>query len=104
MPGRDQIHEASRQPALRLVIIEIGNVDQLARLLDERLGDGRVRVAERGHRDAAAEIEIALAGDVKNVTARAVAQHDIKAPVARHHVFLEQRLHARHIVAHDGRR
>ena len=38
-------------------------------LLDERLGDGRMRVAEAADGDAAAEVEIALAGDVKNIAA-----------------------------------
>jgi hypothetical protein len=36
-------------------------MDQLARLLDQRLGDGGMRVAERGDGDAAAEVEVALA-------------------------------------------
>ena len=66
---RDEIHDGLREPSLRFVIIKIRDMHQLARLLDERLGDGRMRVAKGRHRDAAAEVEITFARDVKNVTA-----------------------------------
>jgi len=93
-----------RQPALRLVVIEIRGVDKLAGLFDQRLGNGRVPVAERTDGNAAAQIQVAPASDVIEVAARAVAEHDVKATIARHHVLLEKRLHGRHVVAHDGRR
>ena len=101
--GRDEIHDGFSEASLRLVIIKIGDMHQLARLLNQRLGDGWMRVAERGHGDAAAEVEVTLARDVVNVTAGAVAQRDVKTALARHDVLLEQRLHGSHIVAHDGR-
>ena len=41
-------------------------------MFDERLGDGGMRVAETANGDAAAEVEIAFAGDIKKITARAV--------------------------------
>ena len=88
--GADAFDEFGGQPALRLGEIQIRDVNQLARLLDERLGDGRVRVAEAAHGDARAEIEVAFAGDIKQITARAVAEHEVKTPVARHDVFAEQ--------------
>ncbi len=83
----DAFHNFGGEPALRLGEIQIGNVNQFFRLLDERLGDGRMRVAETTHGDAAAKIEIAFARDIKNVTARAVAQREVKSSVAGHDVF-----------------
>ena len=56
--GADQPHQRLGQPPLRLVVIEIGNVNQLPRLLDQRLGDLRVRVAQRRDRDAAAQVQV----------------------------------------------
>ena len=70
LPGPMQTHQRLRQPPLRLVIIKIGDVNQLARLLDQRLGDGRVRVAQRRDRDAAAQVQIALARHVIHIAAR----------------------------------
>jgi hypothetical protein len=52
---------ALRQPALRLVIIEIGDVDELPRLLPDCVRHLGMRVAQRAHRNAAAEVET-LAG------------------------------------------
>ena len=102
--GADEADQRLRQPALRLVVVEIRGVDDLARLLDQRLGDGRVRVAQRTDRDAAAQIQVTPPGDVVEIAARAVAEHDVEAAIAGHDVLLEQRLHGRHVVAHDRRR
>ena len=104
LPGPIRLHQRLGQPALRLVIVEIGDVNQLARLLHQRLGDRRVRVAERRHRDAAAQVQITLAGDIVHIAAGAVAEHEIKPAVAGHDVLLEQRLHGRHIIPHNRRR
>ena len=93
-----------RQAALRLVIIEIGRVDELARLLDQCLGNGRVPVTQRTDSNAAAQIQVTTAGNVVKIAARSVAEHDVKAAIARHHVLLKQGLHGSHVVAHDGRR
>ena len=87
--GANPFDQFGGQPALRLGEIQVRHMNQLAGLLDERLGDGRVRVAEATHGDAAAQVEIALARDVKNITARAVTEHEVKAPVARHDVLTE---------------
>ena len=104
LSGTNETDQRLRQPALRLVVIEIRGVNELARLLNQRLGNGRVRVAEAAHCDAAAEVQVPLAGDIEQVTARAVAEHEVEAPVTGHHVLPVQRLDGRHIVAHDGRR
>ncbi len=100
----DAFHNFRRQPALRFGEIQIGNVDQFSRLLDERFGDGRMRVAEAAHGDAAAEIEIAFAGDVENIAACAVAQHEFKAAVAGHDVFRKQLADGFVVVADNRRR
>ena len=76
-------------------------MDELARLLDEGLGDGRMSVAERGDRDAGAQIEVTPARDVIEIAAGPVTQHDLEAPVSGHHVLLKQGLHGSHVVAHD---
>ena len=86
----DAFDEFGGEPALRFGEIKIRDVDQFPRLLDERLGDGRVRVAEAAHGNAAAEIKVAFAGNIKNIAARAVAEHEVKASVAGHDVFAEQ--------------
>ena len=96
--------EFSREPALRLGEIEIGNVNQFFGLLHECLGDGRMRVAEAAHGNAAAEVEVTLARDIKNVAARAVTQHELKTSVARHDVFCEQLADGLIVVADDGGR
>ena len=100
----DAFDEFSRQPALRFGEIKVGDVDQFPRLLDQRLGDGRMRVAEAAHGNARAEIEIAFAGDIKHITARAVAEDEVKAPVARHDVFAEQFPHGLELVVNERRR
>ena len=102
--GADESDQGLREPALWLVIIEIGGVDELARLLDQRLGDGRVAVAQRTDRNASAHIQIPFAGEIVQVASRAVTENDVKAAIARHNVLLEQGLYGRHVVADDGRR
>ena len=86
----DAFDEFGGQPSLRFGEIKIRDVDEFFGLLDERLGDGRVRVAEAIHGDAAAEVEVAFARDIKDVAARAMAQHEVKAAVAGHDIFREQ--------------
>ena len=52
--------------------------------------EGRVRVAETVHGNAAAEVKIAPARGIKNVTARAVVEDEVKAAIAGHDIFGEQ--------------
>ena len=102
--GADPFHEFRGQPALRFGEIEIGDVDELLRLLHQRGGDGRVRVAEAAHGDAAAEIQVAAAGHVKQIAARPVAEDEFEATVAGHNVACEQFADGLVLIAHDGRR
>ena len=104
LAGRQAFDDLLRQPALRLVIIKVRDMEELARLLRERVRNLGVRVAERADGDAAAEIEVTLAVHVPQVTAAAVAEGEFEAAVARHHVLLEQLFDARLGVVHDGGR
>ena len=79
-------------------------MDEFFGLFDERLGDGRVRVAETAHGDAGAQVEIAFARDIKQVTARSVTEHEVEAAVARHNVFAEQFPHGLELVVNERRR
>ena len=100
----DPFYEFRRQPALRFGEIKIGDVDELLRLLHQRGGDGRVRVAKAAHGDAAAEIQIAAAGHIKQIAARPVAEDEFKASIAGHDVAREQFTNGLVLIAHDGRR
>src|SRR2546423_412449 len=101
--GTDQAHEGLSQPALRFVIIKVRNVDQLARLLNERLGDRRMGVAERADGDTAAQIEVAFAGNIIDITARPVTEHNVETAITRHHILVKKRLHGGDIIADNGR-
>ena len=61
-----------------------------------------MRVTQGSDRDAAAQIEITFAGQVVEVTTRSVAEHDIKAAIARDDV-LEQSLNSGNLIADDRR-
>src|SRR5262249_37572577 len=65
----DFANQRLRKFPLRPVIVKIRGMDELARLLNQRFGDGRGRVAERQHGDAAAEVQVALARHVPNLAA-----------------------------------
>ena len=99
----DALDELGGQPALRLGEIQVRDVDQFARLLDERLGNGRVRVAETAHGNAGAEVEVAFARDIKQVTACAMAEHEVKAAIAGHDVLAEQFPHGLELVVNERR-
>ena len=100
----DALDEFGGQPALRFGEIQVRDVNQFARLLDERLGDGRMRVAETAHGDARAEIEVAFARDIKQIAARAVTEHEVEAAIAGHDVFAEQFPHRLELVVNERRR
>ena len=61
-----------------------------------------MRVAKRTNGDAAAEVQIALARDIKHVAARTMAHHQIKAAVTGHDIFREQLADGLVIVPHNG--
>ncbi len=97
----NQIDQHLRQPALRLVVIKIRQVDELARLLQQRLGDCRMCVAKAVDRDAAAQIQVSPARQVVEKTAGAVAQHEVESAIAGHDVLLKELLDRRSVVAHN---
>ena len=64
--------EAQRQLGLALVIEEVRGVNERAALVDDGSLDGRVRVAERVHADAAQQVEIAHSALIDEVNALAL--------------------------------
>ena len=100
----EALDEFGGQPALRLGEIQVRDVDQFARLFDERLGDGRVRVAEAAHGNAGAKVEVTFARDIKQVTARAMAEREVEAAVAGHDVLAEQFPHGLVLAVNERRR
>src|SRR5205085_5420727 len=55
------------QAALWLMVVEVGRVNELARLFDQCLGNGRMRVAQRAHSDSAPQIQVAFTRHVINI-------------------------------------
>ncbi len=64
LAGTDEPDQGASQAALGFVVVIVLCVDDLARLLDQRLGDGRVGMTQRRNGDAPAQIQVAFAGDV----------------------------------------
>src|SRR5579864_7623448 len=65
-----------REWPLEFVVIKIGDVNQLRRLLANRLRDPRMRVPEGIHAEAGDEIQIALVGDIPEKDTLATRQYD----------------------------
>src|SRR5687767_6165515 len=101
---RQMFHDVLRQASLRFMIIEIRNVHEPLRLLDEGGSNLRMRMAEAVDRDASAEIEIAFAAHVPHVAAFTAREREIKAGVSRDDVFIEQLLDRLELVVHERRR
>src|SRR5258705_5961023 len=85
-------HQGLREPAMRLIIIEIGNVNEPLRLLRKHVDDFRVGMAETRHGDAASHIEVTLAGYIIHVAASAMAERQIEARISGNDVLLVKRL------------
>ena len=85
----DQLDQSLGQPALRLIIVEVGNVEELAGLIDERLGDFRVGVPQGTDRDASAKIKKTPVAEVPDVAPLPPRQHQIEARVGWHDEFLK---------------
>src|SRR6266516_6537326 len=100
----EQIDQGFGQAPLRLRVIKIRNMNDFARLFQQRLGDGRVRVAETAHRNAAAQVEIAPTGHVVKVASGPVTQRQFKPRIAWDDVFLEQCLNRGDVIADNGGR
>lgn len=93
-----------RQPALGLLVVQVGHVHQPPRLLDQRLGDFGMGVTQRAHGDTAAQVQVALAGDIPDMAAGAVAQGQVESTVAWHHEALEQLADFLLLILQDRRR
>ncbi len=59
--GEGQVGQALRQPLTLGDLVDVGRVPELLGLVRQRLDEMRVRMTDRGDRDAAAEVEISLA-------------------------------------------
>ena len=89
------------QEALRLLVIKIGNVRELARLLDQRGDDVGRGVAQSADGDAGAEVQVAFAVDVPDARAFAALQGEVEPPVGRDDVFAEPLLDGLQLVPDD---
>ena len=86
---RDQPNECFREQCLRFCEIKVRDMEELPRLLEQRVGDFRIRMTEGADRDAAAEIEVAFSGDIVNVAPFAVVESQIETGVGWNHVPLK---------------
>ena len=66
------------------ILVEVRHVPDLRALAHQGLDEVRMGVADRGHRDAGAEVEIALAGRRDEPAALAALEGDIGPRVGRH--------------------
>ena len=84
----EQQVELRRHPRLHVVVVEVRDVQQRARLVGDRVGDLGVRVAERRDREPAEEVEV-LACPSPSKSTRAFAAHELdrRAAVRLHHVL-----------------
>src|SRR3984957_5900339 len=67
------------------VLIEVRNVPELRALIRQRFDEMRMGVADRGHGDAGAEVEIALSGGRNEPAALASLESDLGPGVGRNH-------------------
>ena len=86
--------QAVGQRAGRFVMVEVAAVHERRGLIGDRARDARMRVAERAHRDAGDQIEIAVARLVEQIDAFAAHDVDLGARVVRHQMRM-LRHHAR---------
>ena len=96
--------QALGQSALGLLVIQVGDVYQPPGLFHQRLGDFGVGMAQRAHGDTAAQVQVALAGDIPDMAAGAVAQGQVESTVAWHHEALEQLADFLLLILQDRRR
>ena len=59
--GEGRVREPASEPFPFRVLIEVRDVPKLRALADQGLHEMRMRMADRGHRDAGAEVEVTLA-------------------------------------------
>ena len=83
--GERRVDQPLRQPQRRLVGEPVRHVPQRARLLVERADHRRVAMPERGHGDAAREVDVHAALLVPHARALAAHRHERRGRVAGHH-------------------
>src|SRR5258708_6084840 len=88
--GERQLDEALRKLDLRLRVVEVGRVDEAARLRGERGHDVRMRVAEQVDGDAGDQVEILAPGVVVDKAASASHERDWQALAHLHEVAVRK--------------
>src|SRR5262245_38851551 len=83
--------QLARQLRLRSDMVEIGNMEQLLRLLLDRFDDRRIAMAQAVDRDAGEKIEILFAVGIPDLAAPPLDQRDRRARVGLRHVLVGQR-------------
>src|ERR1700722_1887153 len=83
--GEGRLGEALGIALAFRVLIEVRNVPQLRALLDQRLDEMRMSVADRGHGDAGAKVEVALAICRNEPATLASLESDLRPGVSRNH-------------------
>ncbi len=82
--GEGRVGQPPRQTLAVGHLEEVGGVPELAGLGRQRLDEMGMGIAERGHGDAGAEVEIALAGRRRQPAAVAALEGDVGSRVDRH--------------------
>ncbi len=82
----EEMIEAGGEPRLVLVVVEVGDVQERARLVGERLGDRRVRVPERRDGQAREEVEVPPTFGVPQQGPLAPRERHRQTPVGLHDV------------------
>ena len=109
--GEGGVDQTARKALALGILIEVRNVPQLRTLAGQRFDQMRMGVADRGHGDAGAEIQIALAFLRHEPAALATLEDDIRAGIGRDDgrcrrdgVHLSNSLYRLEIPASRGRR
>ena len=81
--GEGRVGEPAGEPLAFRVLIKVRDVPKLRALTDQGLDEVRMRMADRGHRDAGAEVEVTLARARDEPAALASLEGDLGAGVSR---------------------
>ena len=82
--GEGRVDEAAGEALALRILIEIRHVPELRALSHQGLDQMRMRVSDGGHRDAGAEVEVALARRRDEPAALSALEGDIGPRVGRH--------------------
>ena len=109
--GEGRLGKTAREALAFGILVEVRNVPQLRALVDQGFDEVRMGVADRGHGDAGAEIEIALPARRHEPAALAALESDIGPRVGGNDggsrvggVHLSNSLRGLEILASRGRR